>query len=90
MTEEQLQVVEQAQGLVEVRDRSGNVLTQIDRDTAEHIAHAKRIHASNQPRYPAQQVEARLRLLAEAVERDNLNHEQAIALLKRMQAEGRP
>jgi hypothetical protein len=91
LTEEQSQLIERSQGPVEVRDHRGHIIAQIERyDEAALIAEAKRRLASNQPRYPAAQVEARLRALAEAVERDGLNEEQAMALLKRMQAEGRP
>lgn len=79
------------QDLIEVRDRSGKVVAHIiDPQTAEHIAEAKRRLGSSQPRYPASQVEARLKLLGEIVERDGLNNEQAMTLLKRMQAEGHP
>jgi hypothetical protein len=91
LTEEQSQVIEQAQEVVEVRDRRGNVVAHIiDARTAEHIAKAKQNRASKQPRYPASQVQARLQALAEAVEREGLNEEQALALLKRMRAEGKP
>jgi hypothetical protein len=87
LTEEQSRIIEAAQDPVEVRDRSGNVVAHIlDPRTAEHIAKAKRVRASNQPRYPASQVEARLKLLGEIVERDGLNNEQAMALLKQMRA----
>jgi hypothetical protein len=91
LTEEQSQVIEQAQGPVEVRNHRGHIIAQIEPyDEAALIAEAKRRLASDQPRYPAAQVEARLRALAEAIERDGLNREQAMALLKQMQAEGRP
>lgn len=91
LTEEQSQVIERSQGPVEVRDHRGHVIARIERDDeAAAIAEARRQLAIPQPRYPAEQVEARLRALAEAVERDGLNEEQAMALLKQMQAEGRP
>jgi len=84
LTEEQSQVIEQAQGPVEVRNHRGHIIAQIEPyDEAALIAEAKRRLASDQPRYPAAQV-------AEAIERDGLNREQAMALLKQMQAEGRP
>jgi hypothetical protein len=91
LSEQQSQVIEQAQDMVEIRDHRGNVVVRVDPQFTEaDLAEAKRRLASNQPRYPASQVEARLKALGEIVERDGLNHEQAMALLKRMQAEGRP
>jgi len=65
LTQEQTEVVAQAQDAVQVRDPKGNVLGYIEPSdfTPEEIAEAKRALASNQPRYTTAQVLEHLRSL---------------------------
>ena len=70
LTEEQARIVAQAPGAVEVRDPKGNVVGRLTPPySAADIAEAKRRLATDQPRYPAEQVHARLEALQQEWDR---------------------
>jgi hypothetical protein len=90
LSEEQTDVVTRSTEPVEVRDSEGRVLACIPAaGHGDEIAEAKRRLASDQPRYTSQQVQSHLQALADAVEREGLDDNEARALLERLQTETR-
>ena len=90
LTEEQLRVLAEAKGPVEVRDGQGRTLatvTPFDPGDVEVIERWKRRRDQPQkPGIPAAQVEAHLRRLAEIREREGMDEAKILDLLRRMQA----
>jgi hypothetical protein len=90
LTEEQARIVAQSPGPIEVRDPHGKLLASLPPPCEQEIfAEVKRRLASDQPRYPSHVVQARLRKIAEAVEREGLDEAGVLALLERLRAEDR-
>lgn len=88
LSAEQLQIVAEALGPVEIRDPRGNLLARIESpNQAAAIEEAKCRLASDQPRFSGDQVRAHLGSLAIAVERDGLDEAQSLRLLERLQKE---
>lgn len=82
-----MSILEQAVKPVEVRDEQGRILGRIPPlSEAAIIAEAKRRRAEGGPRYPAADVEARLRKLQEISQREELDAVKVKDLLRRMRA----
>lgn len=87
LTGEQVRVLEQATTPVEVRDGLGRILGQIPAPTEEQIIERiKRNRSASTPRYPAEQVEKRLRRLEEIRQREGMDETTMPDLLRRMRA----
>jgi hypothetical protein len=88
LTAEQARLIVGKPGEIEVRDPDGRLIGFLSwSDERSLIERAKRSRDSNQPHSPSHVVQARLRKLAEAVERDGLDYDAAMELLKRLRAE---
>jgi hypothetical protein len=92
LTEEQARIVAQAPGGVEVCDPWGNVMGRLTPPySAADIAEARRRLASDQPRYSADQVRARLEALQQEWDRlGGFDEAHLRALLQRLRAEANP
>jgi antitoxin (DNA-binding transcriptional repressor) of toxin-antitoxin stability system len=89
LTEEQARVVAEAKGPVAVRDAQGRTvanLTPLDPADIEAIAKAKRRMAAGGRGIPAAEVRAHIQRLEEIRQREGLDREKAMELLRRMQA----
>ena len=89
LTEDQARVVATATESVEVIDPQGrilNFLTPLDPLLAETIRECKRRLASSEPRIPADQVRAHLRKLDEIRQREGLDRDKMLELLRRLRA----
>jgi hypothetical protein len=88
LTEDQARLIVGKPGEVEVRDPAGRLIGFLSwSDERSVVERAKRTLASNQRRSPSHVVQARLRKLAEAVERDGLDYEAAKEFMKRLRDE---
>jgi hypothetical protein len=92
LTEEQARIVAQASDGVEVCDPKGNVMGRLTPPyTAADIAEARRRLASDQPRYPAEQVHARLEALQQEWDRlGGFDEAHLLTLLQQLRAEANP
>jgi hypothetical protein len=89
LTEEQVRAVVTASGAVEVRDTQGRILAflqRLDPTLAETIVECKRRLASPGPRIPSEQVQAHLRKLEESRQREGMDREKMLDLLRRLRA----
>ncbi len=89
LTEDQARVVASATESVEVLDPQGrilNFLTPISRLMAETIRECKRRMASSEPRIPVEQVRAHLSKLEEIRQREGLDRDKMLELLRRLRA----
>src|SRR5690349_4097752 len=85
LTAEQARVLEQTTLTVEVRDEQGRVPARIPPPSEEEIIErVKRNRVLNVPRYPAEEVEARLRRLDEIGKQEDLDEARVMDLLRRM------
>jgi hypothetical protein len=84
---DQARVLDQATTPVEVCDESGRVLVRIPAPSEEQILERiRRERGSNVLRYPAEQVEARLRRLEEIRQQGGMDEPKMRDLLRRMRA----
>jgi hypothetical protein len=84
---DQLRIVEQATTPVDLRDETGRVVAKIPAPSEEQIIkRIKRDRAADLPRYPAEQVEARLRRLDEIRREEGIDEAKLRDLLRRMRA----
>jgi hypothetical protein len=89
LTEEQARVLQQSTLAVELRDEQGRVLARVPPPTEEEIIERiKRNRNGNLPRYPAREVQSRLRRLEEISQQEELDEGRAKELIRRMRAEG--
>jgi hypothetical protein len=89
LTEEQMRIIEQANGPVDVRDAEGRPVASLRRLTAEDlemIAQSKANRAAGGTPIPSAQVQAHLRRLAEIDAVEPLDRDRALELLRRMRA----
>ncbi|MCI0457170.1 MAG: hypothetical protein L0Z62_09350 [Gemmataceae bacterium] len=89
LTEEQSQIIAQADGPVEVRDNKGRTvgrLTPFNAAEVEAIARAKQNLSADGPLIPAAEVHAHLLKLEEISKREGLDAAKARELLRRMRA----
>lgn len=87
LTDEQALVLNKATAPVEVRNTSGHLVGLIAAPSEEEIiARALRSRQENRPRYPAEEVHARLMRLQEIAEREPLDSAKVKDLLRRMRA----
>jgi hypothetical protein len=89
LTEEQASVVAESTRDVEVLDPRGQILAflkPLDPVLAETILECQRRHASSVPRIPSEQVQAHLRKLDEIRQREGMDRDKMLDLLRRMQA----
>jgi hypothetical protein len=89
LSEDQTRVLAEATGSVEVRDNQGQLLaflTPLGPDLAATILECKQRHAAPGPRIPSEQVQAHLRRLEEIRQREGLDRERMLDLLRRMRA----
>ena|SRR5712691_231389 len=89
LTEEQARVMTESQQNVEVRDPQGRVLAflaPLDPTLAETIRECQRRHATPGPRIPAEDVQAHLRRLEEIRQREGMDRDKMLDLLRRMRA----
>jgi hypothetical protein len=84
---EQVRILERATAPVEVRDETGRVLGQLPAPSEEQIVERiRRDRLAGVPRYPAEQVEARLRRLEEIRRQEGMDEPKMRDLLRRMRA----
>jgi hypothetical protein len=89
LSEEQARVVGAAGESVEVHDPQGRLvafLEPLDPALAEVIRRSRRRLASSVPRIPSEQVQAHLRKLEEIRQREGLDRDKMLDLLRRMRA----
>ncbi len=89
LTEEQARVLEGTSESVEVRDPHGRILAflrPLDPDLVETILECKRRLASSEPRISSEQVQAHLRKLEEIRQREGMDREKMLDLLRRLRA----
>lgn len=87
LTAEQVRVLEGATTDVEVRDEAGHVVVRIPAPSDEQIIERlKRDRMCDIPRYPAEQVEGRLRRLEEIRQAEGMDEARMRELLRRMRA----
>ncbi len=84
---DQVRVLEQATTPVEVRDETGRLLVRIPAPSEKEIIERLRSgRDANVPRYPAEQVEARLQRLEEIRRQEGMDEAKMRELLRRMRA----
>jgi hypothetical protein len=86
LTDEQAQVLAQANGLVELRDERGTLLAHASVPNQDEIAEARRRLASDQPRWPAAQVQALLARLTQIREEEGMDEAKLRHLLTRFRS----
>ena len=89
LTEEQACVVAESSQTLEVVDPRGRILAflkPLDPVLAETILECQRRHASSAPRIPSEQVQAHFRKLEEIRQREGMDRDKMLDLLRRMQA----
>lgn len=89
LTEEQTRVLEGTSESVEVRDTNGRILAflrRLDPALAETILECKRRLASSEPRIPSEQVQAHLRKLEDIRQREGMDRDKMLDLLRRLRA----
>jgi hypothetical protein len=84
---EQARIVERATTSVEIFDEQGRILAQIPAPSEDElIERIKRDRAAEVPRFPAEQVEARLRRLEAIRQQEGMDENKMRDLLRRMRA----
>jgi antitoxin (DNA-binding transcriptional repressor) of toxin-antitoxin stability system len=89
LTDEQVRVLSESQGPVEVLDTQGRPvasLTTLDAADLEAIERYKRNRGKQEPGIPAEQVQAHFRRLEEIREKEGMDLPKALELLRRMRA----
>lgn len=89
LTEEQVRILEQAAGPVELRDGRGRTVarsTPLDPREVEILARSRESLAAGGPGIPSAQVQAHLRKLEEISQREPVDEARALELLRRMRA----
>jgi hypothetical protein len=89
LTAEQVQVVQESGGQVEVRDETGRIVGSLRTLTPEDlqaIEHWKRVRGTKGPGIPSAQVQAHLRRLEEIRQQEGMDEAKMRDLLRRMQA----
>ena len=87
LTADQVRILELATIAVELRDESGRVLARVPAPSEEQIIERiKRARSANAPRYPAEEVENRLRWLEAIRQREGMDEAKMHELLHRMRA----
>lgn len=87
LTDEQCRFRERTTGSIELHDRSGRVMAVIPAPTKEQIlARIDGARGKEEPRYPAEDVHARLLRLQEIAETESLHAARVRDLLRRMRA----
>lgn len=87
LTADQVLAFEQATTAIEFRDETGRVLARIPAPSEERVLEQlRRDRGPNVPRYPAEQVEARLAKLEEIRQREGMDEAKMRELLRRMRA----
>jgi hypothetical protein len=89
LTEEQAREFAEASGGVEVYDPEGRILgilERLDPRMAGTIVECKRRQAAPGPRIPSEQVQSHLRKLEEIRQREGMDRDKMLDLLRRMRA----
>jgi hypothetical protein len=89
LTEEQVRLLSAASGPVEVRDTDGRPvarLTPLDPAEAESIIRSRERLARGGPRVPSAEVQAHLLKLEEISQREQLDEQRVLELLRKMRA----
>lgn len=89
LTDEQVRVLSESQGPVEVRDDQGRLvasLKALEPADIEAIERYKQRRATQKPGIPSEQVQAHFRRLEEIREKEGMDLPKALDLLRRMQA----
>jgi hypothetical protein len=85
LTDEQARILVQTSAVIELRDSNGGVLGRTGPPSEEEIiARITQQRALNLPRYPAEEVESRLRKLQEIRDREGMDQDKMWDLLERM------
>jgi hypothetical protein len=88
LTEEQARVLQQSTLAVELRDEQGPVLARVPPPTEEQIIERIKQNRNDKfPRYPAREVQARLRRLEEISQQEEVDEVRAKELIRRMRTE---
>jgi hypothetical protein len=89
LTEEQVRILEQAAGPVEVRDTQGRPIAQATRfspEDVEMIIRSRANQAAGGRRIPSAEVQAHLRKLEEIASREELDEARVLDILRRLRA----